>query len=173
MVEMNARDAGELLYTALRDQGYEVFASLPDNWLVELLRRLDADSDVSHVPVTHESEAVGICVGARTGGKRSAAVIQNSGLLDLGAALTSLAIWYGVPFLFIISYRGDFGEDRPYQITQGQATEPVLRAYGIPYQVVDDASEFARRIREAHLLAEAAEKPVALLLTRRALLGSG
>ena len=160
-----------ILYKALRDHGYDVFASLPDNWLVELLNCIDADAAARHIPVTHEAEAVGICVGARAGGRRAAAVIQNSGLLDLGAALTSLALWYGIPFLFLVSYRGDFGEDRPYQVTQGQATEGVLRAYGIRYRVVDDPEELRRRVHEAHLLAEAAEQPVALLFTRRALLG--
>lgn len=171
MVGMDAERPSQILYSALREQGYDVFASLPDNWLVELLRCIDADPQVRHIPVTHEAEAVGICVGARAGGRRAAAVIQNSGLLDLGAALTSLAIWYGIPFLFLVSYRGDFGEDRPYQVTQGQATEGVLRAYGLRYRVVDDPAELRRRVREAHLLAEAAEQPVVLLFTRRALLG--
>ena len=98
-------------------------------------------------------------------------MIQNSGLLDLGAALTSLAMWYGIPFLFLVSYRGDFGEDRPYQVTQGAAAEGVLRAYGMRYRIVDDPAELRRRVGEAHMLVEAVEQPVALLLTRRALLG--
>ncbi|MGI8549888.1 MAG: thiamine pyrophosphate-binding protein [Dehalococcoidia bacterium] len=170
---MNKPRPGERLYRALRDQGYEVFASLPDNWLVDVLRCLDADPEICHIPVTHEAEAVGICVGARAGGKRAAAVIQNSGLLDLGAALTSLAIWYGIPFLMLLSYRGDFGDDRPYQVTQGAATEAVLKAYGIRYRIVDSPDHLSRRVREAHLLAEASEQPVALLLTSRALLAGG
>lgn len=168
---MEQQSPSDRLYAALRGQGYDVFASLPDNWLIDLLAHLSSDPAVRHIPVTHESEAVGICVGARAGGKYAAAVIQNSGLLDLGAALTSLALWYGIPFLLLISYRGDFGENRPYQITQGQATEAVLQAYRIRYRVIDDPAEYERRVREAHVLAETSEQPVALLLTRRALLG--
>src|SRR5262249_44976597 len=73
---------------------------------------------------------------------------------------------YRIPLLMLISYRGEFGERDPWQTQGGKATEPVLRALGIPYDFLREPGEVARKIASAQTLAHAAEQPVALLLCR-------
>jgi len=52
------------------------------------------------------------------------------------------------------------------QTEGGNATEPVLRALGIPYSFLDVPETVAKRIRQAQTLAESSLQPVALLLMR-------
>ena len=66
----------------------------------------------------------------------------------------------------LISYRGEFGERDPWQTEGGGVTEAVLGALSIPYARLEDPAHVATRIQQAQTLAEAALKPVALLLCR-------
>jgi sulfopyruvate decarboxylase subunit alpha len=66
----------------------------------------------------------------------------------------------------LISDRGTFGERDPWQTEGGAVTEPVLAALRIPVMRLDDPARVAERIRQSQSLAYAANKPVALLLTR-------
>ena len=54
---------------------------------------------------------------------------------------------------------GDFAQG-------GGATEPLLRALGIPYAFLDNPAHVAKRIAEAQTWANASLHPAALLLTR-------
>jgi sulfopyruvate decarboxylase subunit alpha len=66
----------------------------------------------------------------------------------------------------LISYRGHFGEKDSWQTQGGLVTEPLLRALSIQTMHLNNASEVARRIKEAQTLAHASLSPVALLLAR-------
>jgi sulfopyruvate decarboxylase subunit alpha len=73
---------------------------------------------------------------------------------------------YRIPLLMVVSYRGHFGERDPWQTQGGSATEPVLRALGIPYTFLDNAATVGTRIAEAQTWAYASLHPAAVLLTR-------
>ena len=66
----------------------------------------------------------------------------------------------------LISYRGSFGEEHPWQTEGGGVTEPVLRALRVPYERLDAPEHVTTRLHQAQALAEAALQPVALLLNR-------
>ena len=80
--------------------------SLPCVNLDKLMKMVETDSDIIHVPVTREEEGFGICAGAFMGGKRPAILMQNSGLGNSVNALASLFELYKLPILMIISHRG-------------------------------------------------------------------
>ncbi|MBT5646985.1 MAG: hypothetical protein HOJ41_03885, partial [Rhodospirillaceae bacterium] len=56
-------------------------ASLPDNWVAEVIREFDRDDRFRHVPVNREESAVGLCSGAFLSGTGSMAVMGASGLM--------------------------------------------------------------------------------------------
>jgi sulfopyruvate decarboxylase subunit alpha len=58
------------------------------------------------------------------------------------------------------------GERDPWQTQGGMATEPILRALGIPIWTLANPRDIPRRLRDAQTLAHAALTPVAVLLTR-------
>ena len=157
----------KLLHEALHAAGIGLVATLPETWLVPLLRELDADPQMHLVEVAKEDEAVGIAMGAELAGARAAAVVQNHGLFAALNAVVSGAMLYRVPLLLLISDRGHFGERDPWQTEGGRHTRRVLDAVGIVRDDVVDPDEAAGKVADAAALAHASLAPVALLLTRR------
>ena len=155
-----------MVYEALKKCGIGLVSALPETWLVHLIRMAEEDPEMILVRLAKEEEGVGISAGAHFAGVKSAMLMQNHGLLASVNGIVSFAQLYRIPLLMIVSYRGHFGERDPWQTQGGMATEPLLRALGIPYAFLDDPRKVAQRINEAHTWAYAGLHPAALLLTR-------
>ena len=156
----------QVIYEALKACDVKIMSALPETWLVHLIRMADDDPEVTLIRVAKEEEAIGISAGAHLAGVSSALLMQNHGFLAAINPIVSLALLYKIPLLMLISSRGSFGERDPWQTQGGNATEPVLRALGIPYSFLDAAGAVKKRIQQAQTLAESSLQPVALLLTR-------
>jgi sulfopyruvate decarboxylase subunit alpha len=156
----------KLLYDALKACGVRLLSVLPETWLVHLVALAEEDPEMVLVRLAKEEEGVGISAGAHLAGVRSAMLMQNHGLLASVNGIVSLAQLYRIPLLMLVSHRGGFGEEHPWQTEGGGVTEPVLDALRIPHLTLDDPAEVAGKLRQAQTLAEAALRPVALLLAR-------
>src|SRR6267154_450030 len=154
------------IYFALKQCNIRLLSALPETWLVHLIRLAEDDPDMTLVRLAKEEEGVGISAGAHFAGVSSAMLMQNHGFLASVNGIVSLAQLYRIPLLMLISYRGHFGERDPWQTQGGGATEPLLRALGIPYSFLDDPAKVEKRIAEAQTWAYASLHPAALLLTR-------
>ncbi len=156
----------ERLYGELKASGVRLCATVPDSWLADLISRMEDDPDMIHVPVTREEEAVGVCCGAVAGGIRAAMVIQNVGAMNSGGAIATLPISYGIPFLLVVSHRGRLGDKVFYDVEKGRSAEKILEQIGV--QCFPLSADFAERgsVQDAYSLAEASQKPVALLITK-------
>jgi sulfopyruvate decarboxylase subunit alpha len=163
-------DAYERIHQELTRVGVTLAASLPDDWVGPLIRRLDADPAVRHVPVARESEAVMICSGAFFGGVKSVAVIGNTGLLTCTGELATLNLRHQIPVFCMVSMRGSIDDHRVYQEVQGRRTIPLLQAYDFPYHVIDDFEEIGC-IPDAYGACRMQKRPFILFLTRRLLKG--
>lgn len=157
------RAAGKFV-DSLKKAGVDFVATLPDLKVVELIRAIDKDPALKHVPLCREEEGVGICAGAYLTGKKPAMVMQNAGLLNSCNALTTTCLQFQIPVLLLIYYAGDFG-DRGFA-TVGSVTEPVLDALGLRTYILRRPDEVEQTIRGAQVLAEDSRRPVAILLTR-------
>ena len=154
------------IYDALKGCGIRLLSALPETWLVHLVRLADDDPDMMLVRLAKEEEGVGISAGAHLAGVKSAMLMQNHGFLAAINAIVSGAQLYRIPVVMLISDRGTFGERDPWQTEGGAVTETILTALRIPTMRLDDPARVAQRIQQAHALAYASNKPVALLLTR-------
>jgi sulfopyruvate decarboxylase subunit alpha len=155
-----------VIYEALRKCGVGLVSALPETWLVHLIRMAEDDPEMILVRVAKEEEAVGVSAGAHFAGVKSATLMQNHGFLASINGIVSLAQLYRIPLLMLITYRGHFGERDPWQTQGGGATEPLLRALGIPYVFLDEPAKVEKRIAEAQTWANASMHPAALLMTR-------
>ncbi len=167
---MNALEAAANFIEALKRARVDFVATLPDLKLVEVIRAVDKDPDLKHVPLCREEEGVGICAGAYLTGKKPALMMQNAGLLNSCNGLTTTCLQFQIPLLLLIYYAGDFG-DRGFA-TVGSVTEPVLEALGIRTYVLRRIDEVEETLRGAQILAEDSRRPVAVLLTKN-ILGAG
>ena len=121
-------DSTEAIYYGLKDAGIDFIVSVPCVNLTKLLEMIDEDENIIHVPVTREEEGIGLCAGAYLGGKKTALLMQNSGLGNSINALKSLTELYKFPLLMIMSHRGTEGENICGQVPMGQSTPLILEA---------------------------------------------
>jgi sulfopyruvate decarboxylase subunit alpha len=161
---MDASQSAQKIVESLKSAGVDFVATLPDLKIVEVIRAIDADAALKHVPLCREEEGVGICAGAYLTGKKPALLMQNAGLLNSCNALTTTCLQFQIPVLLLIYYAGDFG-DRGFA-TVGSVTEPVLASLGLRTYVLRHPEEVEGTIRGAQVLAEDSRRPVAVLLTR-------
>jgi len=160
---MKDSNPSEAVYIGMKSAGLDFVASVPCVNLQELLSLVDADPEITHVPVTREEEGVGICAGAYLGGKRPALLMQNSGLGNSINALASLNGLYKIPLLMIISHRGGEGETIVGQVPMGRLTPKLLDAMEIP-RFAPTLAEAEKIVAGAWDLAQARGTPTAVLL---------
>ena len=164
---MDAKANAALIVGALKSAGIKLVATLPDEKMVEVIRAVERDGELTHVPLCREEEGIGICAGAYLGGVKTALIMQNAGFLNSCNALTTTSFQFQIPTLLLIYYAGDIG-DRGFT-TLGSVTEPVLQAMGIRSYILREIDEVGETLRGAQILAEDSKKPVAVLLSKKVL----
>jgi sulfopyruvate decarboxylase subunit alpha len=164
MPNQEATKAAAAIVAGLKSAGVDFIATLPDEKIVALIRAVEDDADLKHVPLCREEEGIGICAGAYLAGKTTAIIMQNAGFLNSCNALTTTSLQFQIPLLMLIYYAGDIG-DRGFT-TLGSVTEPVLQAMGFRTYVLRKSEDIEEILRGAQILADDSKKPVAVLLTR-------
>ena len=157
-------DSSQSVYQALKNAGIDFVVSLPCVNLGKIMEMVECDADIIHVPVTREEEGFGICAGAYLAGKKTAILMQNSGLGNSVNVLASLYKLYELPIMMIMSHRGTEGEFMTAQVPMGDATPGVLDALEIAYFNPKTAEDALNVIPEAWLLSEMGGAPVGILL---------
>ena len=86
------KNAAKLFYKEMKAAGINFVAQLPDAGFRETYDMVRDDPDIQFIPVTNEEEGVCLCAGAWLGGKRSAMVMENSGLRVASEALARIGL---------------------------------------------------------------------------------
>ncbi len=86
------------------NEGYNFFTGVPDSLLKTFLSDIKKRS-LTHIQAVHESQAMGIAVGAELAGKKSCVYLQNSGLGNLVNPITSLCHPFKIYPLIVIGHR--------------------------------------------------------------------
>lgn len=157
-------DSSEAIYNGLKDAGIDFIVSVPCVNLSKVLDMLDEDDEITHIPVTREEEGIGICAGAYLGGKKTAILMQNSGLGNSINALKSLTELYNFPLLMIMSHRGTDGENIVGQVPMGQSTPRLLEAMNFKFFKPDTPEAAYEDIKLSWNLSEEEGLPVSILL---------
>lgn len=155
----------EVLET-LKRLGFQMVVSIPDSWLGGIMVEIENIPEIKLIRATHEEEALAIACGSRLAGARTVLLIQNVGLLTMGAGMVSLAQRYQFPILVLASYRGSTKDPIVYHIPKGRVTEPVIQSYGIRYAIANPSNPIGPQVEEAALNAEEASSPFVLLLAK-------
>lgn len=161
---MASTDGPRTILEGLKEAGVDLIATLPDINLHRLLKLVEQEREVIHVPLCREEEGIGICTGAYLVGKRCALIMQNGGLYNSVNGIVSTLLQYHIPLLLLIYYAGDVGDQ--HFSTTGAMTEPVLEALGIRTYILRDPNEAKALIRRAQTLTLDYKRPIAILLTK-------
>ena len=157
-------DWTDRIVDALKRTDVELVAYLPDTPLEPLLDAVEDDDAFETVLVAREEEAVGVLAGAWLGGTRGALVCQSSGLANSFNALGSLVVPARIPFLGVVTRRGDLGEFNLAQVPAGYNLDALLDDVGVRNHAVADADVVGDRVRMAAESAFATETPYVVLL---------
>ncbi len=136
------------LFTLLKDAGVDLFTHVPDAGNDRLIGLAEESNDIRVVLLTSEEEGVAICAGADLVGGRGVVCMQSSGLGNCPNIL-SLAKGAHFPILMMITMRGDYGEQNPWQYPMGEATDDILRLMGLQIFRVDHPDELEQSVKAA------------------------
>src|SRR5262245_35777012 len=161
-------DVNDKIHAQLVKAGVRLAASLPDDWVNTLIRRISKDNQIHHVPVCREAETIAICAGAFFGGVRSVAIFGNTGLLTCTGEMATLCLRHAIPVFCIVSGRGSIDDHKVYQEVQGRRTIPLLAAYDYPYKIIDKEEEI-EDIPNAYEWHRLQKRPFILFLTKKLL----
>lgn len=141
---------------------------VPDGGLSKLIQLCHDQPSIQAVSLTTEEEGIAFAAGAWLGGKRSALLMQSSGV---GNCINMLGLikTCQFPLLTLITMRGEWGEFNPWQIPMGQAAPKVLETMGVVVMRVDETEAIRETLEAAIRLTYSAYQPVALLLSQRLL----
>ncbi len=159
------KDVARRIADELASCGVKLVASLPDNWIHELIVSLDADERFNHVMVNREESAIGLCSGAYMGGMGSAALMGASGFMTCIYAITKINYSYEIPLLLLITLRGAMGDHHKHHASNGLYLKPVLEAIDLPYTVIDRTEEIGA-ISRAYHHSRTVSRPAVVAMTR-------
>ena len=150
--------------------GVKLVASLPDNWLMDVIETIRRDQRFIHVPVNREESAIGLCSGAYMGAMGSAALMGASGFMTVIYALTKINYTYEIPLLLLATLRGAGGDHHKHHISNGLYLLPVLEAINMPYQIIDDPGDIDL-ISRSYRYTRDYSRPMVVLFARDLLRG--
>ncbi len=154
------------VYEALQRAGVRQVSYVPDAGHARLIERAHADPEMEAIVLTTEEEGVAMAAGAWLGGQRAVLLMQSSGV---GNTINMLSLPQNcrMPFLTLVTMRGEWGEFNPWQVPMGSATGSVLRAAGVHVHRADHADEVPDMVAAAASLAFDSAVPVAVLFSQR------
>ncbi len=159
------RHAGwsRVMFNMMREAGVTLFSHVPDAGNDQLIKLATEHNDTQALLLTTEEEGIAIAAGADLVGRRAVLCMQSSGLGNCPNYL-SLAKGGRFPLLMMISMRGDYGEQNPWQYPMGQAVEPILKAMGILIFRVDHRDDLESAVGAAlHATGKGAESAAIVL----------
>ncbi|RLG35046.1 thiamine pyrophosphate-binding protein [Methanosarcinales archaeon] len=129
----------EKIIDIMKDNGIDIVATLPCGKAKSLFHLIP--HHFHDVALNKEEDGIGICAGAYLALGKPAIVMQSSGLGNSMNALMSLTSTYELPLPIITSWRGVYREQILAQIPFNKNLPGMLKAFDIPYTVIDDKSK--------------------------------
>lgn len=139
---------------------------VPDAGHSKLIQRVLASSTMRGIPLTTEEEGVALLAGAWTGGQRGVLLMQSSGVGNCINMLSLVQI-FRLPFLTLVTMRGEWGEFNPWQVPMGSNTQGILELSGIKVLRAAHPGEVREVVEAGAAQAYNACTPTAVLLSQR------
>ena len=148
--------------------GFDFWAGVPCSFLTPFINYTISDPELTYISSANEGDAVATASGAALGGRRSVAMMQNSGLGNAVSPLTSLNHVFRIPILLIVTLRGEPGKpDEPQHELMGEITPDLLETMRIPWEWFPDRDEDVNpALQRAVDHMDASGRPYALVMKK-------
>ncbi len=156
----------QVLFRQFKDAGVDLFTYIPDAGNARLAELAEEDNETRLVLLTTEEEGVAMAAGADLVGKKSVLMMQSSGVGNCPNYL-SFSKGGNFPCLMMVSMRGNYGEQNPWQYPMGQAVDKIFEAMGVMVFHVDRRDELEAAAQAAINAAFRNNQGAALILTQK------
>ena len=144
---------GPSVAAALKECGVTHVVWIPDSEIGTWESALLAEPALQLLRVCREGEAIAVAAGLYLGGKRPVVMMQCTGLFDAGDSLRNFVHDLKLPLFFLIGVRSYYlHQEGKTADTCPVFTEPILRAWQLPFVVFDrrnTAADLAGAYRQA------------------------
>jgi len=136
------------LFDVLLRQKVRQIAYVPDAGHSRLIDLCTANPDMETTVLTTEEDGIALLSGAWLGGDRGVLLMQSSGV---GNCVNMLSLLENcrMPFVSLITMRGEWGEFNPWQAPMGLATPDVLTRMNVQVHRVDEPDLAASTLEAA------------------------
>lgn len=147
----------------LLDAEIDLVTQLPDGAMGGVVEELDS-AGVRTLRVEREESAIAAASGTWVTGDRAAVLCQSSGLANSFNAIGSLSVPARLPFVAVVSRRGDLGEFNIAQVPAGYGLPAVLDELGVRNRIVSEPDGIRKTVRMATETAFSTRSPYVVLL---------
>jgi sulfopyruvate decarboxylase TPP-binding subunit len=155
---------GPAVAAALKRCGITHVIWIPDSELGTWEAALSTAAGLTLLRVCREGEAFALAAGLHMGGKKPIVLVQCTGLFEAGDALRNVLHDMKLPLFFVVGVRSYYLHQRGATAdTCPIFTEPILRAWQIPYVVLDQRHN-ADYLANAYLQAQTEKRAGAVLI---------
>src|SRR3974390_2688340 len=160
---------GGAIIGAMRQAALDTIVALPDiTTSAGLLWPISRQPDINLVRIGKEDEGVSICAALALCRKRSALLMQQTGLFDSLNAVRGIAVEYELPVCMFVGLLGKEPgvpppQNKKYSV---RVVQPVLDAMGVPTLCIEENSDIPK-IPAAVDRAYAESRPLVVLFGRR------
>ncbi len=140
---------GPTIAAALKECGITHVVWIPDSELGTWEAALTSTDGLTLVRVCREGEAFAVAAGLWLGGKKPIVMIQCTGLFEAGDALRNVLHDMKLPLFIVVGVRSYYlHQQGATPDTCPVYTEPIMRAWQIPYVVLDNRNTAADLVAE-------------------------
>jgi sulfopyruvate decarboxylase subunit alpha len=155
---------GPSIVGALKSCGITHVIWIPDSELGTWESALTKADGISLIRVCREGEAFALAAGLYLGGKKPIVVIQCTGFFEAGDSLRNVLHDLKLPLFFVVGVRSYYLHQKGATLDSCPVfTEPILRAWQVPYEVLDQRHS-AADLANAYRTAQAEKRCGAVLI---------
>jgi sulfopyruvate decarboxylase TPP-binding subunit len=144
---------GTSVVAALRKCGVTDVVWIPDTYLGTWEAALSSAGDIRLIRVSREGEAIALAGGLLLGGRKPIVLIQCTGMFEAGDSLRNIVHDLKLPLFLVVGLRSQLAAQRgPVADTCPHFSEPIMKAWRVPYVLLDDkstADDLATEYRKA------------------------
>lgn len=154
-----------IIYDALIEADVRQISYVPDAGHARLIDLVRETPTMKTTVLTTEEEGIALGAGAWIGGERSALLMQSSGAGNC-VNMLSLIATCRMPFLTIVTMRGEWGEFNPWQVPMGRATPGAFELMGVRVIRVDHLDDLEDAMTGATTMAFEGDQAFAVLISQ-------
>ena len=147
-------------------QNVRQLSYVPDAGHKGLIRLCDADNAITTTVLTTEAEGPALAAGLWLGGEKSVLLMQSSGVGNCINMFT-LVENCRMPFVMLVTMRGEWGEFIPWQVPMGKRTPTVLEAMDFDVYRAERGDEVGDMVEAGIEHAYFSNRRVAILMSQK------